>query len=428
MISCRHIQVFPSNIEGTVTAPSSKSYTHRAIFSSLMAKGKSIIVNPLISNDTKATITAVKKMGAKVSINKQDAANDILLVYSEKVRHYPWFYCRGSGTTIRILLSITAMFSKPTLLYGNKSLNRRPMGPLIRALETLGARIKSFNSMPPITLIGFKKPSTKEVVVDGSLSSQFITSLLFIAPIYGLKINIESDIVSKPYIDITLRVLEMFGVKIVNNNYKSFIAEEQDFKASTIRIPGDFSSASFLLAAGSIGGKIKVKNLYSNDVQGDKKILEILRLFGAKTRIYDNEVIVEGDGFFEPIDLDFKDTPDLVPISSVLAAYARGKSFLRNISHLKHKESNRIASIISNLKRIGVEARYKDKTLIINGKGKVIGGVIDDYGDHRIAMSFAIAGIGSEKGVFVKNILSARDSYPTFLSDLKNVGLKFVCR
>lgn len=414
--------VEPGSVEGGVVAPPSKSYTHRALFAALLARGDSAIVNPLLSGDTMATIDSVRRFGASTRWSGH------LSLSSGPLAPPGTLYCRGSGTTIRIATAISVLVGEPVILYGDASLNRRPMLHLAEALRSLGARVECApGCTPPLLVRGPRGgPLRDSVDVAGWVSSQFVSALLFISPILGLEVRVSGRVRSRPYIDLTVRVLEAFGLRVSRRGYEAFRVRGY-YKPSTFTVPGDYSSASFMLAAGALAGSVTVGNLDPGDPQADRAILDILESMGARVVRGDGWVRVE-EGPLEAIDVDLSDSPDIAPIVSVLAAFARGTSMIRGVGHLAFKESNRLEAIVSNLRRIGVEASVVGGEAIVVRGGPVEGGSVDSYGDHRIAMAFAIAGLASRRPVRVFNSERISDSYPSFVRDLKSIGARVVAR
>ncbi|MCE4603627.1 MAG: 3-phosphoshikimate 1-carboxyvinyltransferase [Aeropyrum sp.] len=416
------IKAYPSMVDGAVKAPPSKSHTHRALFSSLLARGRSLVVNALISGDTKATLTAVKKLGAEVRVTGSDVE-----VSSPPTLWWPKsIYCRGSATTLRIAMAISSLAPGVTLLYGDPTLNRRPVKPLADALERLGARVITTDGKPPVAVSGVSQSCCRgeAVSVDASQSSQYVTALLMIAPLLGIGVK-PLNLASRPYVDVTRRVLEGFGVK-VSWDSEGRLWVEGSFRPSKYKVPGDYSSSSFLMVAGAIGGRVRVWGLDLDDPQGDKLIIEILKMAGAKVRVSSSGGWVEVEaGKLEPFEANLEDTPDLAPPVAVLASYARGESVLRGIGRLALKESDRRKAIASNLFRIGVDASIScgGDCIKIRG-GKVEGGRVSGYGDHRIIMAFLVAGLGSRKGVEVVGASRYKDSYPGFVEDLQSLGAR----
>ena len=413
--------VYPvhSSIEGVIKAPPSKSYTHRVLFASLLACGESLILNPLLARDTIASINAIKKMGAEIKWLKQ--ALRVKGVCSE-ITNPHWIDCKGSGTTIRIATAVSSLLKEYVLLYGDETLNNRPMYPLLKALSSVGVESISRNGYPPIVIRGPIRKSS-EVIVDGSISSQFITALLMISPIANLRIRVIGEIVSRPYIDITIRVLESFGAKIRRDGYRFYESQGSGLRASIFEIPGDYSSAAFLLALGAIKGRIKVIGLNSRDVQGDKIIVDILKNMGAHVHVGADYVEVESSGILEGVEVNLKDTPDLAPVVAALAAYANGTTVIRGVKHLAFKESNRLHTITKVLRFFGVYAKYSEDYLVIKG-GNIKGAVISTFNDHRIAMMAIIVALGGQGIAEIRGVERISDSYPFFIKNLRELGVR----
>jgi len=419
-VGVRRLIVHPSKVEGEVKAPPSKSYTHRAIYASLLAGGVSMINNPLVSGHTKATMGAVEAFGASLHF-----AGDRLEVSAPSRPLWPGSVNAGnSATTLRIAMAVASLVERPSVVYGDESLNRRPVGPLARALRELGAEvIASPGDTPPVAVKGFREPRASRVEVDASISSQFLTALLMLSAYTGVEVK-ASRVSSKPYIDITIRVLDAYGVKFDLDPAEGVYSPRGTLRPSQTSIPGDWSSAAIMLVAGAIAGRVRVNGLSIDDVQGDKVIVDHLRAAGVKVRLGDGWVEAEAPLKLEPIDVNLDSTPDIAPPLAVLASYASGISILRGVSRLKAKESNRLEAIATNLARLGVEAVIAcgGDCLAIKG-GRPRGGVVRGFGDHRIIMSFAVAGLASERPVeVIDNIVKVGESYPGFLEDLKGIG------
>lgn len=404
-------------VDGWVKAPPSKSYTHRALFASLLACGKSLILNPLYSGDTKASINAVSRLGAKVRASK-----DHLEIMGVCGHPSPptWIDCSGSGTTLRIATAVSSLVGEPVLLYGDSTLRRRPMKPLLDALSTLGVESISRNGYPPVAVKG--PPSGGTVKIDARISSQYVTALLMISPIIGLEIETIGPVASKPYIDLTFRVLEEFAVEFARDGYEWFRPLSSEYEPAVYTVPGDYSSASFMLAIGALTGRVRVVGVDAGDVQADKKIIEVLKNMGAKVKVGTDYVEVENTGTLEGITVDLSDSPDLAPTVSALAAHAKGVTVIEGVSHLAFKESNRIKSITTALRGIGVNARGEDGRIIIEG-GRVKGGRADSFNDHRIAMMLAVASVKAEGPVEITGAERIGDSYPSFLDHLAMLGI-----
>ncbi len=418
------ITIKKSGIEGMLKAPPSKSYTHRAIICAALANGKSKITNPLLCNDTEATIKVCKMLGAEVNMRK-----DLIIVGTEKLRTPDDVMdCGGSGTTLRFFTAISSLVPGVCVLTGNKSLRERPVGELLNALTQLGIKAVSTrgNGLPPIAVFGgdVKGGSVK---MRGDISSQFISALLFACPKASKKTTIEltTGLQSKPYVEITIEVLKEFGIKIsASEGFRRFvIPSQQNFKPLEYTIRGDFSSASFMLVAGALAGKVKVFNLELNSRQGDRKIVQILKDMGAHVKEKENSITVE-KAELKAITIDASDIPDLVPICAVLATQAKGITKIINAERLRFKESDRLISITCELKKMGANITEKKGGLVIKGPTKLKGADINPYRDHRIAMACAVAGLIASGETVIKNVECIKKSYPSFAEDIKNLGGK----
>lgn len=409
------VKISSSEINGTIVAPPSKSYTHRALFISLLTKGENKMANPLISRDTEASLNAIKLFGAKATW-KQIISSGIPTQPSNIV------YCYNSGTTARITTAIGAITKGITIIDGSDPLRKRPMSPIIEVLEQFGVKVYSRGGKLPIKIIGGKNGINNHCVqIRGDVSSQFVTGLLILAPKIGLDVKIATKLKSKPYVEITVRMLIESGVKVEREGYKRFSIEEQDFKPRAFKIPGDYSSSAYILAAGALYGKVRVTNLDPNDVQGDKKIIDLLKEMGAKIRVFKKAVEVEKRDLVG-INVNCSDIPDLVPILAVLGAYASGKTVIYGAEHLRFKETDRLHVLTENLKKMGVKVEEKRDGLIIQGSNKVKRAILDPYLDHRIAMALSIVALGAEGNSTILNAECVRDSYPEFYNHLKNLG------
>jgi len=419
------LTVSPSVIEGEVEAQPSKSYTHRYFSLALLADGKSRIRNPLLSLDTKSTLRAVRFLGADVEMG-----SDIVEIVGTGGDLSP----RGnkidvgnSGTTLRIMSAISSLTSEKIQLTGDESILERPMGPLVDSLNDLGvsAKCQGRNGRPPVLVGGDLVGG--ETVITGDVSSQFVSALLIagLCSEVGIDLEIEEDLKSKPYVEITLKTLEEAGgvVKPSSSLLSYTIPGEQSLKPIDCSVPGDFSSAAFILCAGALSPDgVTVNNLDPGDVQGDRRIIDLLKDFGASVYIEEDSVKVVGKEKISGIDADCSDNPDLVPILTVLGALAEGTTRLYNVEHLRYKEVDRLDVITRELRKLGVKIEEREDSLKVFGEGKISGGEVRSHGDHRIAMSLAIAGLYADGPVTVKNFDCVNISYPEFVEDVHSLG------
>lgn len=409
------ITVKKSEIDGEATPPPSKSYTHRAFISASLSK-KSSIFNPLLSGDTLATLRACKKIGAGF-IRK---GNSFEFLGAEEIRG-GYFNFENSGTTLRIFTALLSLCPNASTLDGDDSLRTRPNGELVSALKSLGAFAKGDEK--------FRAPFRIKGVIRGgevamrAESSQFVSALLFSLPLAkgDSKLRIIST-KSRPYIDITLDVLEKSGVEIERTEESFLIPGEQEFRLKKFEIPSDFSSASYLIAAGILAGEVRILNAFDS-MQGDKRIVEICREMGAEVSWNKEKgVIVAKKSELSAISFDAGDTPDLVPTVAVLCAVANGVSEIYNAEHLRIKEIDRISGICRNLRALGVEVEEKRDGLRIKGGRKEFFGTVESFGDHRMALAFSLLGLLGE--VKCRNAEVVSVSYPGFFEDLRRIGAR----
>jgi len=422
------VRITPSAVTGEVSAPPSKSYTHRAVILASLAAGETVIEEPLLSDDTRYTIDACRSLGADI---KQDGnrlkitgTGGQIRVAADRQR----IFAGNSGSTIRMVAPLAALSQNRVILDGDSRLRQRPIGDLLSALESLGIHAHSLNNngCPPIEIRGGKF-NTGEVTIPGQVSSQHVSALLMIAPYTteGLRIKIAEGLRSRPYIDITLDVMQAFGVEAVNKDYKQFLVKGgQEYKARHYRIEGDYSSAAYFFAAGAIGGQpVTVKNLKNNSVQGDRYLLNILSQTGCSVEYQKEQVRISRHDELKGVILDMGDYPDIVPTVAIVAAYAQGKTEITNIGHLRFKESNRLSDTAAELAKMGIKADVTESTMVVYG-GKPRGAEIEAHGDHRMAMSFAVAALFAEGDSTVNGAEAVTKSYPQFFADLAKLRTK----
>ena len=413
-----------SQLNGEIVCPPSKSYTHRAIFLAALSDGKSIVKNSLYSSDTRATIDACKTFGVDVhesgdvisidnSINLEGQGGIIDVV--------------NSGTTIRIATAIAAISPNKTILSGDSSIKKRPMKPLLDSLESLGANCISDDGKPPITVSGRIRGG--EVKIMGDVSSQFISALLIIAPRLqnGLEINIEGNIVSKPYIDSTIASMEKFGIKLVTEEkYKKYKIKPQVYKPTEFSVPSDFSNLALLLAAiVLVGNNVSIRISMGDLPQGDELFIDILEKMGVIVTLQNNMITVKTPVKLDGGKFDLGNTPDLLPPLAILVLKSQNPIWIYNVAHARFKETDRIKIISREIKKIGVRVEEKDDGIILYPPENIKSAKLESENDHRLFMAFCICGmyIGSCE---VSNPESVEVSYPNFISDITKIGGKII--
>jgi len=403
----------PGNLE--VTAPPSKSYTHRAVIMAALGSGRSTILNPLFAEDTLLTMNALRMLGIPIEVNPdrvvvngcngtfQDHENTLLDL-------------DNSGTSLRLIAPLALLCRHPITLTGSSRMQKRPIGPLAQALHTLGGTVQFLKNegYPPLRVSGHLQGGT--AVIEGTISSQFISSILIAAP-YALtetEVIIPSPPVSWSYLDITLEVMRAFGASVKREGYTRFlVSNTRRYTGRTFAIEGDYSSSSYFFAIAAIcGGRMTVKNLEPGSVQGDRRFPDILASMGCTVTYAGQEVTVERNGELHGITVDMSTSPDTVQTLCMVAAMADTPTTITGISHLKFKESDRITSTAERLKSLGGDVHLGDDRITIN-PASLHGGVIDPENDHRTAMSFAVLGL-CIGGITITNAECVNKSFPEF--------------
>ena len=413
-------EIKTSKITGRIICPPNKSYTHRAIFLAALSDGKSIVKNVLNSSDIKATISACNAFGVEVHED-----NDIITIRNTigSTVQGSMIDAQNSGTTIRIAIAIAALSGGNTMLTGDESLKKRPMQPILDSLQTLGVSSESDGGLPPITIKG--KIKGNEVNIDGKISSQFISALLIIAPRLenGLIINIQGELVSKPYIDLTIAIMKEFGV-IVNSEipYKKYVVKHQIYKPTTFTVPSDFSNLALLLASNVLlGDGLEIEISLGNLPQGDEAIIDILEELGVTVTLNGNIITTKSPKMLTGGRFDLSNTPDLLPALAILSLKSSEPIEIFNVKHARYKETDRIAIISRELKKIGIVVEEHEDGMTLTSNENLSSGELNSENDHRLFMAFSIAAmyIGD---CTVTDPDSVQISYPNFISDMKNVG------
>ncbi len=421
------VLIGPSLIGGRLNPPPSKSYSHRAVAIAHLSDKRSVLNGVSLAKDVLATLRAAEMMGASLQVRNGEGRADIIVEPPERPTNpEDVIYCGGSGTTIRFYTAISTLAEGGyTVLTGNEGLRRRPTGPLIEAINSLGGWAVSagLNGLPPIIVRGGGLRGG-EAVLPGNVSSQFFSALLIAGTMSeeGVKLGYERELVSKPYLEMTAYMLTKAGSRIKLED----ILEVEPVRPQglNISIPGDFGlAAPFMVMTSITGGKLEVIGLDRKVPQADELIVDILRSFGVSVEWHNGSLVVEGKPT-KPATLDLRDAPDLLPLAAVLAVFARGRSVIRGVAHARLKESDRIRNMRVELEKAGVDVRELEDGLIVNGTGGVRGcPPLESHSDHRIFMALTALAAASEEGCEVKGEEWVADSYPNFLKDAQNLGL-----
>lgn len=423
------VTIRPSSLTGNIWAPASKSSMQRACAAALVKKGISIIHNPGTSNDDQAALKIIQKLGAEVQKKDED-----LIVKSEGVNPVIStsgsgnINCGESGLSIRMFTPLVSLSDKSMVIDGEGSLLKRPMDFFDEVLPQLGVEVISNKGMLPLHVKGPLRP--QNILIDGTLSSQFLTGLLMAysaAEATDVAINVI-DLKSKPYVDLTLKVMSDFGLNIPENrNYEKFVfhgsQQSKPLHQIEYTVEGDWSGAAFLLVAGAIAGNISVKGLDIQSTQADKKILEALQDSGCILSISDTSINVA----FPPLGLkgfhfNATDCPDLFPPLVALASYCKGTTVIEGVTRLKHKESDRGITLQEEFAKMGVTVKLQDDLMFIESANLPKGAMVHSRSDHRIAMACAVAALKAEGKTVIEEAQAINKSYPDFYRHLQSLG------
>ena len=438
-MSC--IKIVPKKLKGEVDIPPSKSMSHRAIIAACLAPGKSTVDNIILSNDIIATIDAMEKLGAKIHIYEsksytgrtqekypetlqEDGMNpeitkleelpgtvkslEIFGIQNLDIKDDPVVLeCNESGSTLRFLIPLAALFDSKIRFTGKGKLPVRPLDSYYEIFDSQNIDYINDKGNLPLTLSGKLRSGTFHV--KGDISSQFISGLMFALPLLEgqSEIIMDSPLESKGYVDMTISVLSDFGIDIINHGYSSFeIPGSQSYKPRTYTTEGDFSQAAFWIVANALGSDIKISGLNEGSLQQDKKIVEIAEIFKEAGHI----------------EIDAADIPDIIPVICVMASMRNGTTRIYNAARLRLKESDRITATVTELSKLGADIKEHEDTIIISGKNQLTAGETDSWGDHRIAMSLAIASTACTGEVMINGYEAVEKSYPDFWKDFERAG------
>ena len=418
--------VRPSRLAGRVRAPPSKSYTHRAILAAGYGAGTTIH-DPLDGADPRATARAVTAFGG--SVRWGESTLDVQGFDGRPATPADVIDCGNSGTTTRLAAACGALAPGVAVLTGDESLRSRPQGPLLAAIESLGGRAESTrgNGQAPL-IVGGDTPGGR-VSIPGDVSSQFVTALLMAGAVTdeGIEIDLSTQLKSAPYVEITRELCESFGVTTHETEAGFHVPGGQQYTADEYAVPGDFSSASYLLAAGAIAGvdgeRVTVEGAHPS-AQGDRAIVDILDRMGADVT-WDRQAgeVHVGRSSLTGIEVSVADTPDLLPTIAVLGAVADGDTRITDAEHVRYKETDRVAAMADALERLGASVTENESTLTVHGDDSDLrGGTVDGRGDHRLVMALAVAGLAADGETTVRGADHVAVSFPDFFETIRALG------
>jgi 3-phosphoshikimate 1-carboxyvinyltransferase len=413
----------PQVLRGKVKAPGSKAYTHRALFASLLSDGESVIEGALHCDDTKRTLDAIQRLGAKVIVKKTRIISHGIRRPITSTRPID---CGDSGATLRFLTAIGSASMKTVRLTCSPKLAKRPIDPLVKAINALGSSARTFSDTRGFEILVRGPLRGGEVTIRGDISSQFISGLLFAAPLAtrDVTINVEGPLESRPYVNMSIDVLRKHGISIDETDHKFKVQAPQHFAPTSLQVPGDFSSAAFLIAAtGTAGEKITISGLESNSLDPDSEILRIAPEIGLEVQ-QNGDSLTIGKSELEGFDFDASDNPDLVPALETLGCFTHGSSEIRGVKRLAYKESNRLQTLPSELAKMGAKIHVGDDLIKIDGDKELVGSELDSHYDHRVAMACATAALGAAGESVIQNSEAVSKSYPDFFRDLAKLGVQ----
>ena len=428
------VQIHPSTLKGSIAIAPSKSMMQRVCAAALLYKGKTIIQNPGYSNDDKTALHIIQLLGANVTIN--DTSISIISNGIQPIS--TTIDCSESGLSVRMFTSLAALYFDTMTIEGEGSLLKRSLVFFDEVYPTLNVQILSNKGFLPLEIKG--PLVSRNISIDGSKSSQYLTGLLMA---FSHQINnddsiaIDSEICievynlnSKPYIDMTLQVMQHFNMLMpIHKNYNSFTFikkhfETKSYPQKTINIEGDWSGAAFFLVAGAIHGNITVKELRHDSLQADKAIMDVLKNCEAEFIMLENEIIFQKKSILKAFQFDATDCPDLFPPLVCLAAFCNGSSTIVGVNRLYNKESNRALSLKSEFKKLGISIDIDEDKMMIYPSSNIKSSTINSHNDHRIAMACAIAATKANAVVTIENAEAVAKSYPNFYRDLIQLGVK----
>jgi 3-phosphoshikimate 1-carboxyvinyltransferase len=408
-------------VDGRLTAPPSKSVTQRALVAAALARGRSILRRPLLSDDTRRLITALEDVGIPARVRAEALAIEVDGRGGDIPSATAAIDTGNAGTAMRFLTAVLALGRGCYTIDGSARMRERPIGDLLEALRSLGARAESIRNdgCPPVRVGGSGIPGGR-ARLRASKSSQYLSAILLAAPAASsaVTIEIEGDLVSRPYVDLTLDVMQRFGARVRADPpgaaARSFaVAADAPYEPRDFAIEGDYSSVSYFFAAAAVsGGRVRVAGLNPRSAQGDARFLGLLERMGCEVMADETEIVVSGGGTLTGIDADCRHMPDIVPTLAVVALFARSPTRITGVPHLRYKETDRITALVNEVRRLGGEAAPAADGLTIVPR-PLSGARIETYGDHRMAMAFAVAGL-AVPGVTIGDPACVSKSFPGF--------------
>ena len=405
----------PAYLQGKLFVPSSKSYLQRAIAMAMLSRETSHIHHSGHCNDSLAALSIAKQFGAIIQ-----ESNYEITIQGRLSPVSDTFNCHESGLCFRMFAPIIALSDKELVLTGSGSLTQRPQHFIVDALQQFDVKLKSNNGFLPLKIKGPLRGT--DAIIDASLSSQLLSGLLMALPLSNSDSTVHvQNLKSIPYVRMTINLLNKFGIEIHNKGNSLFkIKANQSYTAIDYNVEGDWSAASFIIAAALINGNITIKGLQTDSLQADKAILDLLKIISPQSKILPNTIHIKSCNL-NAFEFDATNCPDLFPPLVAIAAHSSGKSIIKGVSRLKHKESDRAASLIQEFKKFGIHISINNDYMLIEG-GKIKPASVNSHNDHRIAMALAVASLKAESNITITDAQCVNKSYPRFFSDLEKLS------
>ncbi|KHA61836.1 3-phosphoshikimate 1-carboxyvinyltransferase [Vibrio variabilis] len=416
-----------NKVSGQVNLPGSKSVSNRALLLAALAKGKTRLTNLLDSDDIRHMLNALTQLGVHYQLSEDKTVCEVEgLGQPFQSAQALELFLGNAGTAMRPLAAALCLGQGEYVLTGEPRMKERPIGHLVDALRQAGAEVEYLENenFPPLKIHGTGlKGGTVEI--DGSISSQFLTAFLMSAPLAqdDVTIKIVGDLVSKPYIDITLHIMAQFGVNVENNNYQEFVIRKgQSYVApGDFLVEGDASSASYFLAAAAIkGGEIKVTGIGKNSIQGDIQFADALEKMGAQIE-WGDDYVISRVGELKAVDMDFNHIPDAAMTIATTALFAKGTTAIRNVYNWRVKETDRLSAMATELRKVGAEVEEGEDYIIVNPPAKLTHAAIDTYDDHRMAMCFSLVAL-SDTPVTINDPKCTSKTFPDYFDKLAGLS------
>jgi len=411
--------VVPSKVSGSVKAPASKSMMQRAVAAGILAIGETVINDPSYCDDSLAALGIAAGLGARV-----EPGPSTVTITGSRILKESKLNCGESGLAIRMFSPIAALWPSEITLTGSGSLRQRPMSMIEDALRQFGVKVEGTGGFLPLHIEGPLKGG--ECEIDGSISSQLLTGLLMALPVAENDSLIRvKNLKSKPYIDMTLQVLEKFGIVIDHTGHELFrIKGGQQYRPGVFAVESDWSGGAFLLVAGALAGEVTVEGLRADSRQSDKGILTALDKAGARLSVFENKVTVSRSDL-KSFEFDATESPDLFPPLVALASYCSGISGIRGANRLIHKESNRADALVKEFGKMNIKVEINGDYMLVTG-GQPEGAHVESHNDHRIAMATAVAALRARGRVSIKDSHAIGKSYPDFFDHIKTLGVEVI--